>query len=251
MPNNAGNQRFGLAFLLFLGSTLTLAAEPQSLPFNGEARAIDTSEVLYTEHHKQTGHCSDGNWLPESDQVTYRNPEGKTIAEKTVDYGSVPERPGFVLEDRRFGQRVEVRNRNDKLAVVHWRAPDGEEQRFETEIPENGVIDAGFEVMVRQHWQRLVAEGKATDIRFFAPTRGAFYGFEAEPTSHEAIDAGYVFRISKTGWIASWFLDPFYLGFNDQQQLTDFRGMTNILEDFNDNHIAHIHYFYPKSHPCR
>jgi len=45
---------------------------------------------------------------------------------------------------------MEVRNRGDRKAIVDWVTGDGQRTRLEASIPSNGVIDAGFEVMVRK-----------------------------------------------------------------------------------------------------
>lgn len=245
--NNAGNPRAVVALCLMAVST---GAVGETVRFTGEAREQDGDTLLYTEHHEQRGSCEGPNWIPETNQVTYRDPDGNVIAEKTVDYSEAPERPGFVLEDQRFGERMEVRNRGDRKAVVDWRTTDGERKRFETTIPDNGVIDAGFEVMVRNHWDTLVEEGDGVEIRFFAPTRGKFYQFEAEPADHEAIDADHAFRITATGWVSTWFVDDIYLGYNSDRQLTDFYGLTNILKSPDENYTAHIHYRYEAPADC-
>jgi len=66
------------------------------------------------------------------------------------------------------------------------------------------------------------------EIQFFAPTRGTFYRFEAQPAEHDAIDAEHVFRITATGWVSTWFVDDIYLGYSSERRLTDFYGLTNI-----------------------
>ncbi|WP_133735776.1 hypothetical protein [Halospina denitrificans] len=222
----------------------------ETVRFTGEARSQGGDTLFYTEHHEQRGSCEGPDWIPETNQVTYRNPDGEVIAEKTVDYSEAAERPGFVLEDRRFEQRMEVRNRGDRKAIVDWRISDDDRKRFEASIPGNGVIDAGFEVMVRKHWDTLVNEEEGVEIRFFAPTRGKFYQFEAEPADHEALDAEHVFRITATGWVSTWFVDDIYLGYNSNRQLTDFYGLTNIPKTPDEYYTAHIHYGYEAPAEC-
>lgn len=246
--NTAGKTRILAA--IPMAATMAASAADSTVRFTGEARSLEGGELLYTEHHEQIGSCDGMNWIPESNEVVYRNPDGKTIAEKTVDYTEAPERPGFILEDKRFNERMEVRNRDDREATVKWRTTDGDRERYEADIPDNGVIDAGFEVMVRNHWNTLVDNGDGVSIRFFAPTRGKFYGFEAEPADKAEIEADHVFQIRASGWVSSWFVDNLYLGYNDERQLTDFYGLTNILKNPDDNHVAHIHYTYEQAPDC-
>ena len=245
--NSAGKpQSLLLLPLLVLGT----GAAAETVRFTGEARSQGGDRLFYTEHHEQRGSCQGPNWIPETNQVTYRNPQGEVIAEKTVDYAEAPERPGFVLEDQRYGERMEVRNQNDRRAIVDWQSAGGDEQRYRASIPDNGVIDAGFEIMVRNYWETLVEDGDAVAIQFFAPTRGKFYDFDAEPADHEAIDAPHVFRITATGWVSTWFVDDIYLGYNEDRQLTDFYGLTNILKNPDENYTAHIHYRYEQPPEC-
>ncbi|MGM0450224.1 MAG: hypothetical protein ACQERE_05315 [Pseudomonadota bacterium] len=248
MFNNAGNR---IVTGLFLASAVASASAEQEIRFKGTAESLDSGDTVYTEHHRQTGECRDGFWTPLEHEVIYRNPEGDTIAEKTIDYGDAPARPSFTLEDQRFGERMEVRNPDDKRVRIEYRSTDGDESSDRVDAPDNGVIDAGFEVMVRQNWQALVEDGERVDIEFLAPTRGKFYPFKAEPAEMDDLEGEHVFRISVAGWVSSWFVDPIHLAYNDERQLTDFHGLTNILRNPEDNHRAHIRYEYEDSPGCR
>ena len=248
MLNNAGKRT--IAGLLLAGLATTALAK-QTIHFTGTAESLDSGETVYTEHHRQTGECRNGFWAPQDHQVIYRDPEGNRIAEKTIDYGDAPERPSFTLTDKRFGERMAVRNPKDRRVHIDYRTSGGDESSYQVEVPDNGVIDAGFEVMVRQNWKALVEDDDKVGIEFLAPTRGQFYAFAAEPAEMEALEGEHVFRISVAGWVSSWFVDPIHLAYNDQHLLTDFLGLTNILRTPDDNHRAHIRYDYETSPECR
>lgn len=248
MLNSAGKRT--LTGLLLVGFAIpSLAA--QTIRFQGTARSLDSGDTVYTEHHRQTGECRNGFWAPQDHEVTYRNPDGALIAEKTIDYGDVPARPSFTLTDKRFGERIAVHNAKDQPVRIDYRTSGGDESRYRVDAPANGVIDAGFEVMVRQNWRALVAEGNNVDIEFLAPSRGQFYAFRAEPTDMKALEGSHVFRISVAGWVSGWFVDPIHLAYNDQRQLTDFHGLTNIPRTPDDNYRAHIRYEYENAPECR
>ncbi|WP_077531369.1 hypothetical protein [Vreelandella utahensis] len=246
--NNAGNRL--LAGVLLAGLA-TMATAEQEVRFSGSAESLDSGEIVYTEHHRQTGECRDGFWAPREHEVTYRSPEGETIAEKTLDYGDTPSRPSFTLEDQRFGERMQVNNPDDGPVRIRYRASNGDKSSYRIKAPDNGVIDAGFEVMVRQNWETLVEDGDTVRIEFLVPTRGEFYAFKAEPAEMEPLEGKHVFRISVAGWVSSWFVDPLHLAFNDERQLTDFHGLTNILKNPEDNHRAHIRYDHESAPGCR
>ncbi|MEQ6885034.1 hypothetical protein [Salicola sp. Rm-C-2C1-2] len=245
--SNAGNC---IAIGLLLAGGAVIASAEQTIRFEGTAESLETGATVYTEHHVQTGECRDGFWEPSNHEVTYRSPEGDIIADKTIDYGDAPARPSFTLEDKRFGERMQVSNPEDEHVRIQYRSSSGEETSYRVQAPDNGVIDAGFEVMVRQNWQTLVADGKTVQIGFLAPTRGKFYAFKAEPAEKEALEGKHVFRISVAGWVSSWFVDPIHLAFNEQRQLTDFHGLTNILRTPEDNFRAHIHYDHDSAPGC-
>jgi len=116
-------------------------------------------------------------------------------------------------------------------------------------VPENAVIDAAFDVLMRQELGRLRA-GESLSFQFLAPTRGSFYEFVAEPLSrHEAIDASLVVRVRPAGFILRWLVDPLYLGYDRHGRLSDYRGLTNIRKDSEANHRAHIRYRHGPD-PC-
>lgn len=247
MLNSAGKSAL---LLLAIGAPLSAQAET-AVRFVGEARSINGGELYYTETHEQIGQCREGLWRPDSHEVTYRDPNGDTIATKTMDYSVSRQRPGFELDEPRFDERMQVRNEDDRRVRIDWRTPEGEDESFEANMPSDGVIDAGFSELVRQNWDRLTEDGERVRISFLAPTRGEFYNFEVRPSAREALDGEHVFQIRPRGWVSRWFVDDIYLGYDDEGRLTDYFGLTNLRETSEENYTAHIRYDFEQGADCR
>lgn len=239
-----------LALILPAGSALAMA--PASTEqFVGTAHALNTDKVLYTEHHKATGHCQSGNWTPLEDQVIYRSPKGDEIARKTVNYRPSPYRPSFHMIDRQFGEDIRVTNHDDRQLTETLHDRSGQTQQFRQKVTSDLVVDAGFDEFIRAHWQALT-QGQTVRFSFFAPTRGKTYDFrvhQADAEQRKMINAPHVFVMEPDSMIVRWLTDPVLLGYNQAHRITDYLGLTNIAKDKNDNYRAHIRYRYT-SPPC-
>jgi hypothetical protein len=249
-----------LALSLTLVTPAAVGAENGGQPglvFEGRAYKLDaelgdSSALIYTEQHRQTGACEDGRWKPATDSVTYRHPSGEKRGSKEVDYTVALRRPSYTLIDNAFNERIEVTNQNDERAlIVYDEYQETELQRYEVPLNNDGVIDAGFDQMVAQRWDALMA-GKTVDFEFLVIPRGEMYDFEAakvddpKPTKGEN-----VIRIQPEGFFADFFVEPIFLAYDDRGYLTDYMGLGNVRRDSNDNHEVHIRYSYQQMPGCQ
>src|SRR6187402_3215015 len=131
---------------------LASAAAPAATErFVGDAYAPDNGQLLYREVHTVG---------PERQVVQYQCPGGKVIG------------PDFSFVDARNGDEEGVRSRGGARSVYAKRGAAGEVAK-PLPAKKDGVIDAGFDVYVRTHWDTV---GKPGDgIPFLLPGRFAFY----------------------------------------------------------------------------
>ncbi|WP_143269420.1 hypothetical protein [Mangrovitalea sediminis] len=235
-------------------ASVTALAKPLDRHIRFEGRALDANSqtLLYTEDHRITGICENNHWQPLHENVTYRAPNGQILATKQLDYGSGLQTPSFTLHDDVFGERFDVRYQKGQPVSVRWRDTHGKEHQSDVSPTPALVIDGGFDYKVKADWSKLMA-GETLHFDFLAPTRGKTIAFRLVPanrTEREKTGAAHSFVIKPESTILSWFVDPILLGYNQQRQLTDYIGLTNIPKTADTNYRAHIHYQHPPIPDC-
>lgn len=255
MWNNAGNRHTlaAAAILLGMSSPLLADSDSETAIFKGEVTDRSSGDLLYTEHHEQTGACVKGGWQISDHQVRYKDPEGKLFARKELSYQHAQQRPSYTIEDLRFDEKMQVTNQDDRRLEIRWETMDGKVETFSPKVPSSGVIDAGFTALAGENWETLVEKEKSLSIEFLASTRGKFYDFEVEKTRKpSAMTGDYAFRIHSTGWVTRWFVDEIIVGYNEERQLTDYIGQTNIRRHDNpdEQYNGHIRYTYQQWPDC-
>ncbi|WP_417566696.1 hypothetical protein [Marinobacter sp.] len=220
---------------------ITTSAIANDFRFTGEATSPD-GQVLYQEHHRVDGTCQEGVFRPQEHHVDYHKPDGsEAFAHKALEYDLSIIRPAVNFVQPDFSETMKIAYPKPATLVINWDTPAGDSKQFEVEYPDNTVVDAGFDNLVRQNWQRVVA-GKSVDFRFLGPTRGEHYGFVLEPARSDKIDADHVVQIRPTGMVLRFLVEPIVLGYNENGALTDYYGLTNIRKNQDANYTAHIRY---------
>ncbi|WP_156013252.1 hypothetical protein [Thioalkalivibrio sp. HK1] len=129
-----------------------------------------SGEFLYQEIHEER--WESGQLM--EDRVGYRSPQGEEFAAKRVDYRASPVTPDFALDDRSTGHRESLeRDRQSGALRVSYRAPgDRSDTSMKSEVLEgriDPIADAGFERMLLQSWDRLLA-GETITRPFLIPS---------------------------------------------------------------------------------
>ena len=234
---------------------MAMAEESQSLHFTGSAYRLGTdpgesSALVYTEIHQQTGTCKGGRWRPAQDSVSYREPDGAERGTKSVDYRPEPLQPSYTLTDLKFDEHIRVVNDGDHATIVYEEFGTAEPQRFKVELSPEAVIDAGFDQWVVQNWNALLG-GETLQFEFLAVTRGELFTFEATRIDEARATAGdNIIRIKPAGFLAGFFVEPIFLAYDDRGYLTDYMGLGNIRKNGEANHEVHIRYVYEELPTC-
>ena len=228
--------------------SLSSAAMAGTFEFQGQAIA-DNGDTLYTEHHAMQGECSAGSFAPTQHRVEYLTPAGEPFAEKQLAFERSPLMPEVSFNQPKFSEQMDIRYSDGNDVKIDWQTPEGTRERYSVGIPDQLVVDSGFDHFVRRQWRTLTSDDTAR-FRFLGPTRGDHYGFIAEPVTNSAIDADLVVRLRPTSLVLRVLVDPILLGYNEQGALTHYQGLTNIRQNADTNYTATIRYQVDRYPDC-
>ncbi len=103
--------------------------------------------------------------------VLFECPDGKAFARKQLDVEGSPAEPDYSFVDARTGYEEGV-EREGATRVAYVRRPGS--QRIDRPLPEksDAVIDAGFDMYLRKHWDAVIQGG--VSVAFLITSRGRF-----------------------------------------------------------------------------
>ena len=203
----------------------------------GYAYDVKSKDLLYTEHHQVK--------TPQDYDIVYKDPKGAVFATKSIDFSRSRITPSFQQTNELLGEQITVRPLEAGFEVAYQ--PDGESPQQQEQLAANPamVIDAGFDGMIKQHWQTLTL-GEAVDVDFLAPTELRTFRFrfkQADCLAGSAQDAT-CFSLSPRSWLVKLAVAPIIVAYNPEQQLIRFTGRSNICDESGKYHTADIHYQY-------
>lgn len=237
------------AILSGLAAFLPVAGNAQTgdtgvMVYYGEAYALDEpTRLIYREEHRLQ--LRDGK--PYQRDVNYFDAEGKKIAQKKNQYFNNIAAPDFHLSDLRNNYREQAIY-NDDGSLTLSLLEDGDQAWRTTRInnlPDDLIIDAGFDEFVRRHWQALLA-GKQINFNFASAARQDLIGFRLKKSTANKQQLVLSMRLQSR--MLSWLLNPIELTYDRQnQRLLRYRGLSNILDEQGNSYKADIHYQYPEA----
>lgn len=205
------------------------APGPAQRAFQGLAYDRKSGDFLYTEEHEQSW---DGARLV-SARVTYRAPDGRVMATKTLDFAAGAEKPTFRMDDTRDGYVEGVTVGPTTIELFQRDKADAELERSSVTTPGELVVDAGFNYYLRNHWQAL-ARGETLEFDFAAPTRLDTFRFQARRTGSKMVGGrpAMVVAVELATPLVRWLLDPITLAYDDEtHELLEWEGISNIDDD--------------------
>lgn len=235
--------------LLFTASPIWANPEEEATPWAiGEVFSEDGETLLYREY-LYADHAS----LDHPTRVHYKTPEGELFAEKSLEYRDPAAAPMIEFEDHRLSTRLRTQmpEGNARRMQVAFQANESSRMReTELRLDESLIIDAGFDVYIRQNWEELT-ENRRLVADFLVPSRmnTVRVGLTETDTGdcrarHEDI---YCFEVRPAGIlrVASWFVDPIRVAYErDTRRLIMFDGPGNIPDEEGENRNVLIHYTY-------
>lgn len=212
--------------------------------FEGQAFDPSTGDSLYLETHT-IQRDDQGRYLRA--QVLYEGYEdgaGKEVwARKELLFDAAePLLPELVFENLRFGGKTSVALTAEEVVIERQAGQTLEQARLDR--PSGmAVADAGFDRMVQQHWERLIAD-QTVRFEFLALTRGKWVSFRIKAIEQDA--ESIVMRVEPDNWLFRMLVDPIILRYDlAKRRLRRFVGLTNIpRNESGDHYEARIEYRY-------
>lgn len=224
-----------VAIGLGLGSVAhatTAGSDPANLrlrTFQGLAYDRKSGDFLYTEEHEQSW---DGARLV-SGRVTYRAPDGRVMATKTLDFANGAAKPTFRMDDVRDGYVEGVTVGASQIEIFQRDKSASELERATLATPAELVVDAGFNYYLREHWDAL-ARGETLVFDFAAPTRLDTFRFQARRTGTKTVGGrpAMAVAVELATPLVRWLLDPISLAYDlETHELLEWEGISNIDDD--------------------
>jgi hypothetical protein len=233
--------RLQLLCAVFASALLPAARAIENVEaFSGSAYSLDDDRLVYHE----TDYMFRG--AGGSERVAlYRCPDGRPFARKYSRDDGDARMPDFDFADARTGYREGVRREAGARRAYVQRSRERPQQEAPLPQPAQGVIDTGFDVFLREHWQALL-RGESIRFDFLVPSRRRFYAFKVSVLRHPpAPPPGSVtFRVSLGSWFA--FLLPHIDVSYDRasRRLVRYEGLSNVRGL--DGRNYRVRFEYPK-----
>lgn len=230
-----------LLCLIGWGCLATANAETTQGFSVGEAFSINSEELLYSETH-----CQSEDKLHR--EVLYKNPDGESIAYKSLDYRNGFSTPSF--KQTNFQTREETEVTVDKN-IVTLSFTDANREQTQKAFEMNAffdlpmVIDAGFDAYIRENWDSLVS-GEQQQFQFPLVTRSALIKLQvsASSCSFESKNSQ-CFKLEMSNWLYRMLASPIELGYErSKKQLIRYRGLSNIENQSGTGLDVDIRYYY-------
>lgn len=183
--------------------------------YEGLAYARSGGQLLYRERHWIAG---------DRHLVLYYCPDGRAFARKRIDTGPGATSPNFEVFDARDGYHAGVRAKDGQREVF---VRDGRGGRLRS-APVRGrpVIDAGFDVYLRDAWQRLA--GGPLTTAFLVPGRLGALQFRVQRLSTAPERSR--FRLGLATWFGK-FLPDIHVDYaTATRRLLRYRGISDVRD---------------------
>jgi hypothetical protein len=212
-----------------LSATAARSSAPATLSaaerYEGTAYVRGTDRIAYRETH----------WLFDRDGtrqrlVLYRCADGTPFARKWLREVPSAIAPDFDYEDARDGYREGVRTeQGERLVFVRENAHAALETR-PLPASADGVLDAGFDAFVREHWQDLAA-GRAPHLDFLIPSRFEYLSFSLSAVHDTTLDGEPAREVKMR--LARWYgfaVPSVDLTYDRAGRLMEFDGVGNVRD---------------------
>jgi hypothetical protein len=207
----------------------------------GSAYDLKSDELLYRETH-----CVSADKLAR--EVIYEDTKGELIARKMLDYSLGATTPSFVQHNLYSSELIEVALEQGVVTMAVIDAKSNETRKSVTEQPGRKlpvVIDAGFDVFVRENWDSLVA-GESYEFQFPFADRLSLIELRIRRFGCSySTKTDQCFRLELASWLLRLVVKPIELGYDPKlRRLKRFRGLSNIGDKNGNGLVVDIKYDY-------
>ncbi|MBK8398567.1 MAG: hypothetical protein IPL26_25395 [Leptospiraceae bacterium] len=208
--------------------------------FNGEAFDLKSGKRLYYDHHEEF--YENGKHL--YSQIEYKDVNGKVFAKKKIVFQKNPVRADFKLEDFRDGYIEGASVIGNSIKFIYRKNNQEEIKEGTISIPNNAVIDGGFDYFVRENWDTILAGNKKV-LNLCAPSQMDCFGFVIVKTKegkYKNTDAVFM-KVQINNVVVAAFLNPILLVYEkDTKKLLQYDGISNINNEDGKSHVVRITY---------
>lgn len=226
--------------LLFICYVLNFSLYSQeTYSYFGQAYDLKNKALLYTDNHKETFQM--GRHV--SSVIEYKDKSGKIFALKKINFQKNPHVPDFTLEDFRDGYFEGASLDGNKLTLKHkanYQSPL-EEKVFE--LPENPVVDGGFDYFIKDNWNSL-SEGKKIVFNMFAPAKLNHYRLKVVLTKKAEFKGkqAHYFKVDLDSFLGI-FLPSIYIIYDSEtKRIVHYEGISNINDESGKSYFVRIVY---------
>lgn len=200
----------------------------------------DTEKLLYREEHK----LQLLNGKPCSRVVRYFSATDELIATKENSYYHNTAAPSFLLQDLRNNYREQAHYHNDgslELSVQEGAAAKIQSKRI-NDLPDDLIVDAGFDDFIRRHWSDL-EKGSSVNFNFAFAARLDLVSFRLQQKNIDKDNLVLSMRLKSR--LLAWLLDPIELTYDRHtKRLMRYRGLSNIQDISGNTYSTDIRYQY-------
>ncbi|MBC7989004.1 MAG: hypothetical protein H7Y19_05410 [Luteimonas sp.] len=222
-----------LLFLGFLLSSPTLRASDR---YQGVAHTLKGGALAYRETHWRYQVRGVPTRL-----VVYYCPSGAAFARKQVVDSPSAVAPNFMFVDGRDGYEEGVRTKAGGREVYSREQGDLRRQPRTIKIGSDAVIDAGFDALVRQRWDELLA-GKKVSAAFLLPSRQDFIPVAIREQSPDRIHGVMRLHMRLDTWFGFAAPDTELVYRLSDRWLLSFQGIASVRDDSGRHQAVRIEF---------
>lgn len=239
------------ASLVLLGALAASSATAQTERecFTGYAYHRDSGAFVYTEHHEQT--LRDGRAIDW--RITYRDPNGAVIAEKTLDFSDNRFVPTYTLRIPEHDYLEGIRHDDGVWRMIRRKDADAARESEAFETGGDLAADSGFHPFVQARFDELMA-GEKIRFEFAAAGRQAVIDMRAKRIADATFEnePAVRFKAELDMFLINWFVDALVLTYDpDDKRLLEYRGITNLLNDEGNRYPVRVSYYDEKPPEAR
>lgn len=222
--------------LISMAVALMPGSAKAAITNEGTAYRVDTGAAAYRESHMLFQSAGRPARL-----VLYRCMDGSAFARKVVVERSDAATPDFDFLDGRTGYREGVRSSRRGREVYWQKSATAVEKARMLAIPADGVIDAGFDAMIRALWAKLET-GTKVSASFLLPSAQRFLDVSIEPMKSKPAPGVTHLRMKLDTWygFAAPDTDLYYR--SSDQRLLRFKGIGTIRDMHGRNQAVRIEF---------
>jgi hypothetical protein len=220
-------------------------SESFGLEYAGNAYDLKSGELYYTEEHQEIWEGQTHT----STLISYKNPEGKTIVKKELDFKTGHLTPSFLQTDFRDGYMEGAEVSEHSVKVLYRKSSRHDLETAVLEVPPPVVVDGGFNYFVKQNWPTLL-EGRTLAFNFVVPAEQDYYSFQLSKVEEGTLEGkeAVIYKMELKNFILRQLVPPIMLTYNvETKRLLKYEGISNINNAKGKSYFVKI--IYPETGP--